>query len=146
MDMVLPLVASPAARTVAGLNPVAAASSGPVQPFRSVRMSAQPDNGLVAPTEQREASELNEPSEPREPEAASKPRESGGNELQAVLAARTIEGAYHQNPAAVETDSSSGWRAAATPGVEIATVARKTSVGIAGAVTRASVSLAKSFR
>jgi len=147
VDMVLPLVASPVARTVAGLNPVEVASSGPIQPLRSVRMSAPPDNALVAPTDQREASEFNELSEPREPEAASKRRESvDANELQTVLAARTIEGAYHQNPAAVEPDSSSGWRAAATPGVEIAGVARKTSVGIAGAVTRASVSLAKGFR
>jgi beta-lactamase regulating signal transducer with metallopeptidase domain len=142
VDMALPLVASPVVRTVAGLKPVAPASSVAIQSVESIHASAAPPRlASVSPNEPHELHELHEPNEPNEPNKPNEPPE-----LRGVMSPRAFEGAYHQNPTAVESDSSSGWRAAATPGVEIASAARKTSVGIAGAVTRASVSLAKSFR
>ncbi len=143
VDMVLPLVASPAARIVAGLKPVAPASSVAIQSVESIPASAAPTRlASVSPGNAlNEPYELHEPYEPYELHEPYEPYEPRG-----AMSSRAFVGAYHQNPAAVETDSSGGWRAAATPGVEIASAARKTSVGIAGAVTRASVSLAKSFR
>ena len=48
-------------------------------------------------------------------------------------------------PAAQSIDSPNRWSALGTPGVEIASAAKKTSVGIASVFTRAGVSLARSF-
>jgi beta-lactamase regulating signal transducer with metallopeptidase domain len=48
-------------------------------------------------------------------------------------------------PVARTPNASGRWRAVATPGVEIASAAKKTSVGIASVFSRAGVSLARSF-
>jgi beta-lactamase regulating signal transducer with metallopeptidase domain len=63
-----------------------------------------------------------------------------------TLSARSITPEY-TNPDAhpSSSDEPSRWRAAAAPGVEIASAARKTGVGIASAFSRAGVSLARSF-
>jgi hypothetical protein len=63
------------------------------------------------------------------------------------LSAREFPGAYSLPGAPVNasTERSNPWQALATPGVEIASSARKISMGVAGVFTRAGVSLARSF-
>ena len=48
-------------------------------------------------------------------------------------------------PVASSADAPIRWNALGTPGVEIASAARKTSVGVANVFSRAGVSLARSF-
>jgi hypothetical protein len=48
-------------------------------------------------------------------------------------------------PVASSADEGNRWIALSTPGVEIASAAKKTSIGVANAVSRAGVSLARSF-
>jgi len=48
-------------------------------------------------------------------------------------------------PVARSVDAPSRWSTLGTPGVEIASAAKKTSVGVANAVSRAGVSLARRF-
>ena len=64
-----------------------------------------------------------------------------------TLPGRTFGGAYpaSQSPAAASVKEASPWRAMATPAVEIASAAKKTSVGLADAFGRAGVALARSF-
>jgi beta-lactamase regulating signal transducer with metallopeptidase domain len=63
------------------------------------------------------------------------------------LSARVFPGAYSvpQAPVNASTERSNQWRVIATPGVEIAASAKKTSVSLANAFSRAGVSLARSF-
>jgi hypothetical protein len=64
----------------------------------------------------------------------------------ASLSARSYPGAYESRlPAVAARDAGSSWSAAAAPGLAIAGVARKTSVGLAGAFSRAGVALARRF-
>jgi len=46
---------------------------------------------------------------------------------------------------APSADAGSRWSALGTPGIEIASAAKKTSVGVANVFSRAGVSLARSF-
>jgi beta-lactamase regulating signal transducer with metallopeptidase domain len=66
--------------------------------------------------------------------------------LAADLSARVFPGAYtlHETPADASTERSQ-WRVIATPGLEIASSAKKISTGVAGIFSRAGVSLARSF-
>ncbi len=84
-----------------------------------------------------EPHELYEPNEPNELNAPSAP---------SFLTARSFEGAYERPFVPQATpNSTNGWRAVATPGLAVAEAARKTGVGLAGAVSRASVALARRF-
>jgi hypothetical protein len=75
------------------------------------------------------------------------PAESDDLPVELRLPARIFVGAYSfpSQTAAVPADRAHPWRAVGTPGLEIASVARKTSVGLAGVFSRAGVALARSF-
>ena len=63
-----------------------------------------------------------------------------------VLSARVFSGTYPPDRPGVNREDQPGpWRAMAAPGVEIASAAKKTGVGVANAIGRAGVSLARSF-
>jgi hypothetical protein len=80
------------------------------------------------------------PSAPVAPDAPNAP-------IAPVLSARVFMGAYVLPLAPIETSGkqTNPWQAMATPGVEIASAAKKTSLGIANIFSRAGVSLARSF-
>jgi hypothetical protein len=63
------------------------------------------------------------------------------------LSARAYSGAYSRPtlPDAAPAEQAGAWRTMAAPGIEIASAARKTGVGVATAITRVGVSLARSF-
>jgi beta-lactamase regulating signal transducer with metallopeptidase domain len=84
--------------------------------------------------------------DPYVPHASYVPPDPHGPEPALLLNARAFEGVYRsQDATSVASDQPLTWRAAAVPGIEIANAARKTSVGLAGVVSRASVALARRF-
>ncbi len=156
---VLPRVASLAAPAASLASIRVPDSAFVVQPFAleqtaSAQSSAPaPTFALRAPVDQpantnmREAARpsdgvLVDPHDARELTPSSGTTEPPGQ----PLAARSFAGAYpEQNTGASSPDSPSVWGAAATPGLAIADAARKTSLGLAGAFSRASVAMVRRF-
>jgi beta-lactamase regulating signal transducer with metallopeptidase domain len=82
-------------------------------------------------------------SEPVVRDAAAAPQ-SGG--VSAEISGRRFEGAYPLRDTSRSASSSPApWKALAAPGLEVASAAKKTSIGIATAFSRAGVSVARSF-
>ncbi len=169
VEMALPQVRGPVVRMASAAirqsDTSSAVQSAPPVPasFRVMRRVASvtaepafaPDAhrfGAAGPTNTR----TNEPANPRTDEPAfapeahrfgvAGPATPRTDEPVPVLSTRSFEAAYSRPDARPpSSDEPNVWRAAAAPGVEIANAARKTGVGIAGALSRASVSLARSF-
>ena len=112
---------------------------------RPVPQPARRTNARREPDERHEPYEPDELHEPDEPDEPAEPGELHHSPNPSALASRTISGAYESPDAPQTFDQPRVWRSAAIPGVEIANAARKTGVGIAGMVSRAGVSLARSF-
>jgi len=149
-DVVLPHVARPdlvaynEMREVAEELPAAIESIGS-RAFVAVSGRIEPVafNALVAPNAlDAPGSVPDAPGAPAAPDAPSSPVES------APLTPRIlISGVYPspRAPAVRSLDQPNPWSALGTPGVEIASAAKKTSVGIASVFSRAGISLARSF-
>jgi len=140
VEMVLPHV-PPVVRIAESVVPAPAPSDGVdvTEPGRSANLQQVQSRESVEVAKPHDAFERYEPYEPYQPsEPAHAPV--------AVIDARQFIGAYtRREEAPVRSEQTLRWSAAAAPGVGIARAARKTSVGLAGAFTRAGVSVAKSF-
>jgi beta-lactamase regulating signal transducer with metallopeptidase domain len=145
----LPQVARPVARIAAALElPLSGAViAAPAE------LPAAPRTGtaheLDQPNEGGERREIDEPYETHGADeltalhTLNEPREP--NPVAVPLSVRSFPGAYRMEDAASSASDRTGWAAVASPGVAVADAARKTSVGLAGAFSRAGVALARRF-
>jgi beta-lactamase regulating signal transducer with metallopeptidase domain len=89
---------------------------------------------------------LNAPGAPNTPNATNAPN-APSSPVAAIPSSVAFPGIYSAPgvPAASSADTPNRWSVLGTPGVELASAAKKTSIGIANVFSRAGVSLARSF-
>jgi beta-lactamase regulating signal transducer with metallopeptidase domain len=136
-DMVLPHVAGP--MTYVYNEASKAIAEAPFTVRRKPDATREVVRASIAPNAPIALNAPNAPIAPTAPNTPSAP-------IAPILEGRTFAGAYALPGAAVPSDDRPNpWRAAAAPGVEIASVAKRTSLSLANVFSRAGVSLARSF-